>query len=78
MKTSEPIQTPAAPAGEEIHLSGPSALPLVSAIGITLIVIGLGLSLIIAAIGAVILVACLARWIADSRRSLSELPEFHE
>jgi Flp pilus assembly protein TadB len=78
MKNSQPVQTPAAPAGEEIHLPGHSALPLASAIGITLIVIGLGLSLIIAAVGVLILVPCLVRWIGDSRRSLSELPESHE
>jgi hypothetical protein len=70
--------TPAPPAGEEIHLPGPTILPLVSAIGITLIVIGTTLSWILSAIGGVILVVAAIRWIGDTRRDVAALPERHE
>ena len=45
---------PAPPAGEEIHLPGPTILPLVTAIGITLIVIGTTIDWIWSAVGGVI------------------------
>lgn len=67
-------RTPA-PASEEIHLPGPSALPLLTAVSITLIVVGLGLTLIISAVGAVLFIWCLVKWIASTRRELAELPE---
>ena len=75
MSDNQPVQTQAAPAGEEIHLPGPSAIPLFTAIAITLVVIGLGLSLVISAIGAVLLVICIVRWISDTRRDIAHLPE---
>ncbi|MEI7888976.1 MAG: hypothetical protein WCI34_01585 [Actinomycetes bacterium] len=75
MSVDQPVQVKAQPASEEIHLPGPSAIPLVTAIAITLVVIGLGLSLWITAVGAVLLVGCLTRWIGDTRRSVAELPE---
>lgn len=74
-RNDSPVQTPAPPAGEQIHLPGPTALPLVTAIAVTLLVIGTTLSLIISAVGAVLLVGCLVRWIRETRQSISELPE---
>jgi len=41
---------PAPPAAEEIHLPGPTILPLVSAIAITLIVVGTTLGWFLSAI----------------------------
>ena len=78
MTNEQPVQTPAAPAGEEIHLPGPSAVPFATGIAVTLVVIGLGISLWITALGAVGLVACLYRWISDTRKSIAELPEAPE
>ena len=69
--------TPAPPAGEEIHLPGPTILPLVAAIAITLIVIGTTLSWGISIFGGVILVIVLYRWIQDTRRDIAALPEEH-
>lgn len=71
------VQRPAPPAGEEIHLPGPSVLPFVSAIAITLIVIGTTLSWFITGLGAVVLIVCAVRWIGDTRRDVAALPEEH-
>jgi Flp pilus assembly protein TadB len=69
---------PAPPAGEEIHLPGPTILPLVAAIAITLIVIGTTLGWGFSIAGGVILVLVLIRWIRDTRRDVAELPEAHQ
>jgi hypothetical protein len=75
---SEPeVQRPAPPAGEDIHLPGPTVLPLVTALAITLIVVGTTLSWYISGLGAVVLVVAVVRWIADTRRDISALPEEH-
>jgi hypothetical protein len=67
----------APPAGEEIHLPGPSALPFVMSIGITLAVVGTTINLIISIVGVVIFLYTLVRWIGDTRRDMDALPETH-
>jgi hypothetical protein len=78
--TPSPGERPASapPAAEEIHLPGPSILPLVSAIGITLIVIGTTLGWYFSAVGGVVLLVAAIRWIGDTRRDVAALPERHE
>jgi hypothetical protein len=66
-------QTP--PVGEEIHLPGPSLLPLLSAIGITLIIVGTTITLFLSAIGLIIFVVTTVIWIKDTRRDIEQLPE---
>ena len=68
---------PAPPAGDEIHLPGPTILPLVAAIAITLIVIGTTIWWVLSAVGDVVLIFVLFRWIRDVRRDIAELPEEH-
>lgn len=63
--------------GEEIHLPGPSIIPLFNAVGITLIVIGTTIGLWLVIIGALIFIYTTARWIRDTRRDISELPPEH-
>jgi hypothetical protein len=65
------------PVGEEIHLPGPSILPLITAIGVTLAVVGTTLNLIISALGLVIVIVCTVIWIRSTRRDIDELPEEH-
>lgn len=74
---STPDQTPP-PVGEEIHLPGPSLLPILNAAGITLAVIGvtLGWPLIVA--GLVLFLWTTIRWIRDTRRDISHLPLDHD
>jgi hypothetical protein len=68
---------PAPPAGEEIHLPGPTLLPVVTAAAITLIVIGTTLTWLLSIVGAIMLVICIVRWIRDTRRDVAALPEDH-
>jgi Flp pilus assembly protein TadB len=70
-----PGQAP--PAGEELHLPGPSILPLLAAIAITLIVVGTTITLVVSIIGLALLVIIVIRWVADTRRDMGELPEEH-
>jgi hypothetical protein len=65
------------PAGEEIHLPGPTVLPFVTAIGITLIVIGTTINWGISILGGIIFVVAVVRWIRDTRRDIDALPEEH-
>jgi hypothetical protein len=65
------------PAGEDIHLPGPSVLPLLVAIGITCMVIGLTLSWWFSIFGVVLFVTSAGIWIRDTRRDIDELPEEH-
>ena len=74
MSALEP-ETP--PTGEEVHLPGPSVLPLLTAVGITLAIVGVTTSLILVIGGGVLTIACVARWIMDTRREIDELPLDH-
>jgi hypothetical protein len=65
------------PVGEEIHLPGPTLIPVVTAIAITLVVIGTTLGFIFSIFGLILLVGCIVRWIRDTRRDVAELPEEH-
>ncbi len=72
-----PLDPEAPPTGEEIHLPGPSILPLLTAVGVTLAVVGITTSLILVVGGGVLTIACVARWILDTRREVGELPLEH-
>jgi hypothetical protein len=65
------------PVGEEIHLPGPSLLPVLSAVAITAMVIGTTLSWYISIAGLVLFLATTIVWIRDTRRDIDELPEEH-
>jgi len=69
-----PLDPEIPPAGEEIHLPGPSILPIITALGLTLLVIGLTTFLILSIAGGLILIICIAQWIKDTRREIDELP----
>ena len=71
------IDGQAPPPGEEIHLPGPTIKPLLTAIGITMIVIGTTLGWIISIVGGVIFVLTVIGWVRDTRRNVAELPEEH-
>lgn len=60
--------------GEEIHLPGPSILPLLTAVGITLALVGITTMIELTVIGAVLTIVCVVRWIKDARREFNELP----
>jgi hypothetical protein len=62
------------PVGEEIHLPGPSILPLLTAVGITLALIGVTTFIEFTIVGVILTVWCIVRWIKDTRREIDELP----
>jgi hypothetical protein len=60
--------------GEEIHLPGPSILPLLTAVGITLLLVGITTFIELTVIGGLLTLWCVARWIKDTRHEIDELP----
>jgi hypothetical protein len=67
----------APPAGEEIHLPGPSAVPLINAVGVTIALVGLTLGWAFVVLGALIFLWSLVRWIRDTVHDIGELPADH-
>ena len=59
---------------EQIHLPGPSLLPLFAAIGITVTLLGLILSWPFVAVGGAITLFTAWRWIKAARQEYEELP----
>lgn len=65
------------PAGEEIHLPGPSILPLLTAVGITLTLVGITTFIELTVIGGIMTIWCIVRWVKDTREEVDELPLDH-
>jgi hypothetical protein len=74
---AEETQEQVPPTGEEVHLPGPSILPLLTAAGITLALVGLTTYWILSVAGGLLTIACVWRWIGDTRRDIAELPLEH-
>jgi hypothetical protein len=70
----EEVQTEAPPVGEEIHLPGPTILPLLTAAGIAVALVGVTTFWPLTVFGAVVVLVCVVRWIGDTRRDIGELP----
>ena len=71
------VEHPVPPAGEEIHLPGPTVKPLLVAIAITLMVVGTTTSWFISIIGLIIFVVTTVMWVRDTRRDIEQLPDEH-
>jgi hypothetical protein len=67
----------AEPAGEAVHLPGPSYLPVLTAFGISIGVVGVVVMWPLIVIGALIAVFSIVRWIRETRDDISELPLQH-
>jgi hypothetical protein len=65
---------PLPPVGEEIHVPGPSILPLITAIGITLMVVGITTVKELSILGSLITVVCVYRWVKSNNEEIDELP----
>ena len=65
------------PVGEEIHLPGPSILPLAVGIAVTMIVIGTTLGWWLSIVGLIVFIVTVGIWIRDTRRDIEDLPEDH-
>jgi hypothetical protein len=59
---------------EYIHLPGPTILPLVTAVGITIALLGLPFSFWFVAVGVAIVLVCAVRWIVTVREEIDSLP----
>jgi hypothetical protein len=69
-----PLDPEIPPVGEEIHLPGPSILPLLTAVGITMALVGITTIWEVSVVGAILTIVCVLRWIGDTRREIDELP----
>jgi chromate transport protein ChrA len=70
-------QREAPPVGEQIHLPGPSALPLLTAVGITVALVGVTTTWFLSIAGGILALWCIVRWVRETRRDISELPPGH-
>ncbi len=69
-----PLEREVAPAGEEIHLPGPSTDPILLTVGITIALVGVATSLLMVIAGGLLSLVIIVRWIAGARRDIDELP----
>ena len=77
MTEPDDVAEDAPPVAEEIHLPGPSFLPVFMAVGITLGVIGITINFIISIVGIIIFLITLVRWVRETRRDMAQLPMDH-
>ena len=70
-------QHDAPPAGEEVHLPGPTIIPLLTAFGIALALVGVTTTWLLTIAGGILAIVCIVRWIRDARRDISNLPLEH-
>jgi hypothetical protein len=69
-----PLDPELPPVGEEIHIPGPTVLPVLTAVGITLALIGITTFLVLTVVGVILTLVCTVRWIKDTRHEIDELP----
>ena len=69
-----PLDPEVPPVGEEIHLPGPTVLPVLTAVGVTLLLIGFTTFIELTVIGALLTIGCTVRWLKDTRAEVDELP----
>ena len=73
-----PLDPDIPPAGEEIHLPGPSLLPVLFTVGATAGLVGVLEGPVFWVPGVVLLLYAIIRWIVETRRGIDELPLEHE
>jgi len=64
-------------ATEAIHIPEPSYLPVWTAFGIMLALVGLILTFVISVIGVIIAIVAIVRWIGLTRSEMADLPLEH-
>ncbi len=72
-----PLDRPVPPAGEDIHIPGPSVQPILLAAGITIALLGITITPIMLVAGLVLTLGVLVAWIRGARREFEELPSEH-
>ena len=69
-----PLEPDVPPSGEEIHLPGPSILPVLTAFGVTLLLVGITTFIELTIVGALVTLYAVGRWIRETRTESDELP----
>jgi hypothetical protein len=69
-----PLDPEVPPVGEEIHIPGPSVLPVLTAVGITLTLVGVTTFIVLTIAGGLLTLGCIWGWIKDTRSEIDELP----
>jgi hypothetical protein len=69
-----PLEPDIPPAGEEIHLPGPSIQPLLLTVGITMGLLGVTIFFPFVIAGILLSLAVIVSWIRGARRDIDELP----
>jgi hypothetical protein len=72
-----PLDRPVPPAGEDIHIPGPSVQPLLLTAGITMALLGVTISVWLLIGGLILTVAVLFAWIRGARQEFEHLPAEH-
>jgi type IV secretory pathway TrbD component len=67
----------AEPAGEQVHMPGPSIIPLINAAGLAFAIVSLTLSWILVAFGLIVFIVTSVVWIRHTRRDIADLPLEH-
>ena len=76
MSEIEPQRT-APPAGEEIHMPAPSIIPIINAASLAIAIVCVTLSLVVCIAALVVFLITTAKWVADVRRDIDDLPLEH-
>lgn len=69
--------TGAPPAGEEVHMPAPSALPLINAAALAIAIVALTISWWVVGGALLVFLATTIRWVRDVKRDIAELPLEH-
>ena len=69
--------TGAPPAGEEVHMPAPSALPIINAAALAIAIVSITISWWVVGVALLVFVATAVRWIRDVKRDIAELPLDH-
>ncbi|MDQ3742692.1 MAG: hypothetical protein M3320_02740 [Actinomycetota bacterium] len=72
-----PLDRPVPPAGEDIHIPGPSVQPLLLTAGITMLLLGITISWALLVAGGLLTAGVLFAWIRGAVREFEELPADH-
>ena len=72
-----PLDRPIPPAGEEIHIPGPSLQPLLLTVGITIALLGITIWWPLSVAGGILALVVLFVWIREARDEYSHLPLDH-
>ncbi len=65
------------PPGEQVHLPGPSFLPVLVALGVSIAILGVLVNIVVVAFGMIIFLVATFKWIREAREEMAALPLEH-